>query len=474
MILKRDLFRILSAIFLLSLSSSIGAQPLTVQAGMNIFPDPQGDGRAYVEFPFTINRSQFQFDSTEDGQWLRAAVYAEMLLTDTLDNSVDTAGTFFYTRVKDSIEAGRKDIKLFNKLHLMVPPGVYKGKMTVIDASNKREGAFLFNKIEIDPIEMKHLKLSDLELAYRIRPVDSAEEVSGQNRLVKNGLEILPSPMGVFSEKDSSIYIYAELYNLQFKNISQDSFNVSFKVFDDRGEMYYDFGNVNLPKPGPSAVISNVLDIEDWAPGKYDLRVTATDYANTESDMRIHRFVIFPQEGQFASMAYQYVSPLDTAGIVTLSNVIKYVVKANDYVLFNNLTESGKTRFVRQFFSDNDPTPGTPRNEFLEDVFNRYVYANENFSSFPDAGDGWRSDRGRVLMQYGIPDEIKDAISPSLVNPWQKWNYYQLQGGVYFVFVDEEGYGDYRLVHSTASGEKYDDDWEQATKGFDTDKFLED
>jgi len=456
-------FTLLFALLMLFASGSVSAQPLSVQAGVTLFADPQGEGRVYVEFPFTINRSQFLFEKMENEEWYRAAIYAQMILTDTLENPVDTASTFFYTRLGDSAEAGRKDIKLFNKLSMLIEPGAYKGKLTVIDAASKREGSFLFSRLEIDPIEEDHLALSNIELAYRINVVDSAQ---GQGRLTKNNREILTSPMGIFSESDSSIFIYAELYNLEYREGLQDSFNISIQSYDDRGELHYDFGSINLDKPGSSAVISNVLDVKDWEPGKYDLRVTATDYGSGESDYETRRIVIYPKTGALATAAsYQYNSPLDTASIETMTNVIKYIVTANDYVIFQSLTETGKIRFVKQFFADKDPTPGTPRNEYLEDVFQRYAYANKNYSTLVGANDGWRRDRGRVLMQYGVPDKIDDKTMPSSFIPWQVWYYYQLQGGVYFVFLDEESWGDYRLVHSTASGEVYNVLWEQRMKG---------
>ncbi len=466
------LYLVIFALLLGIIPVTVYSEPLTVQAGITVFGDPQGNGRAYVEFPFSVNRSQFLFEKVENEDWYRAAIYAQMVLSDTSGNPVDTASTFFYTRVNDSAEVGRKDIKLFNKLTMMIAPGVYKGQLTVIDADSKREGAFQFNRLEIEPIQTNHLSLSNIELAYRIRMVDSSQ---GQSRMVKNNREILTSPMGIFSESDSTAYIYAELYNLKYENDKPDSFNIAFKAYDERGELYYDFGSINLKKPGESAVISNVLDIKDWGPGKYDLRVTATDYGNGESDAETRRIIIFPKTGALATAAsYQYRSPLDTASIQTLSNLIKYIVDANDYVIYEGLTETGKLRFVKQFFADKDPTPNTPRNEYLEDAFQRYAYANREFSTLPGANDGWRRDRGRVLMQYGVPSEIEDAVSPTFADPWQIWNYYQLQGGVYFVFEDEDGYGDYRLVHSTATGEVYDQQWEDRIKGFGAEKYMGD
>ena len=68
-------------------------------------------------------------------------------------------------------------------------------------------------------------------------------------------------------------------------------------------------------------------------------------------------------------------------------------------------------------------------------------------------------------MQYGRFDNIEEGISPAYTNPWETWYYNSLQGGVYFIFQDVDGYGNYELVHSTAAGEKYSPEWEATLRG---------
>ena len=65
-------------------------------------------------------------------------------------------------------------------------------------------------------------------------------------------------------------------------------------------------------------------------------------------------------------------------------------------------------------------------------------------------------------MKYGVPDEVINMPIPSVGNDitgfgaWERWNYDRIQGGVYFIFSDENGYGYYRLEHSNAQGERFD------------------
>jgi hypothetical protein len=68
---------------------------------------------------------------------------------------------------------------------------------------------------------------------------------------------------------------------------------------------------------------------------------------------------------------------------------------------------------------------------------------------------------GRVYITYGEPDDIERHPSSQETKPWEQWNYHNLEGGVYFIFVDQDGYGAYRLVHSDKKGEISHPEWEQ-------------
>lgn len=460
--------KVIGAILIIVLAGSPladSARPVSVQAGITVFADPSGGEVAYVEFPFVVNRHEFEFLWNPDRQRYQAAIFAELTLSDTLGAHLDSTSTIFYTQVKDTLEARQTGIKLPDKLSLMIKTGIYRASLTVIDVTSKRSGTFNYDRLEIDPIVTDRLSLSNVELAYNIRLVDDSVPQS-RARLIKNGREVLSSPMGIFSERDSMVFIYAELYNLDYDPARRDSFQLNYQVYDTDGNLYRDLGYTLGAKPGSTAVISNVIDITGWAPGRYDLRLTATDRTTATTSRVGRRFVIYPEKGDVPGIVtYAYTSPLDTASLETRSNLVKFIMDPQDMTVFNSLTDTGKSLFIGRFFKDRDPTPETDRNEYLEDALNRYIYANERFGSPWGKGSGWRTDMGRVLLQYGTYDDIKEGITPSGSQPWQVWLYHKLQGGVYFVFVDQEGYGHYELVHSTLPGEVYSQYWDDIVKG---------
>ena len=118
----------------------------------------------------------------------------------------------------------------------------------------------------------------------------------------------------------------------------------------------------------------------------------------------------------------------------------------------------GKRNFMKQFWLNRDTELATFQNEYRGEYLRRLKFVNEKYGS---GKPGWKSDRGRVLLLYGESDEIERFPSSSDNRSYEIWNFYKIQGGVAFIFVDIRGFGDYILVHSTARDELQDHDWQR-------------
>jgi GWxTD domain-containing protein len=136
---------------------------------------------------------------------------------------------------------------------------------------------------------------------------------------------------------------------------------------------------------------------------------------------------------------------------------VAYITMSQELHMFDQLNSEGKKRFIEEFWKKRDPTPETPINEFKIEHYRRIGYANLHFSRTQEANDGWHTDMGRIYILYGEPSEIERHPLTQEEKAWEQWNYNELQGGVYFIFVDEDGYGVYRLVHSNLRGEVKDE-----------------
>jgi GWxTD domain-containing protein len=110
------------------------------------------------------------------------------------------------------------------------------------------------------------------------------------------------------------------------------------------------------------------------------------------------------------------------------------------------LGDKQRDEFVVAFWERRNPTPGFPANSFKEEHYRRLAFANTHFA----AGiPGWKTDRGRIYIVYGSPDEIGRHPGSPEQYPSEVWRYKIMKGigsDVSVEFVDTCRCGDYQLT----------------------------
>src|ERR1044072_2772472 len=87
-----------------------------------------------------------------------------------------------------------------------------------------------------------------------------------------------------------------------------------------------------------------------------------------------------------------------------IENDVSYIITDEERKAFKALkTDEERDQFIEQFWLRRDPDPDTPENEYKDQYFERIQYANEKFTS---GIPGWKTDRGRIYITFGKPDEI--------------------------------------------------------------------
>lgn len=130
-----------------------------------------------------------------------------------------------------------------------------------------------------------------------------------------------------------------------------------------------------------------------------------------------------------------------------LNEDVTYIIETGERDAFLGLkTNEERKHFIGQFWLRRDPTPGTSKNEFQEEHYRRIAYANERFVS--PVHQGWKTDRGKIYIVYGPPDEIESHPSGRQGGPpSEQWLYEFLEGigrRVIVEFLDSSRDGEYR------------------------------
>jgi len=136
---------------------------------------------------------------------------------------------------------------------------------------------------------------------------------------------------------------------------------------------------------------------------------------------------------------------------------VVYIITAKERDVYRQLmSDKERSIFIEAFWKQRDHTPGTPRNEFRDEHYQRLQYANQMFgrgTSLP----GWRTDRGRVYIILGPPKNIESYENVQNVYPTQIWFYLGdpavgLPTGFNVIFFKRDGTGDFILYSPTNDG----------------------
>ena len=151
---------------------------------------------------------------------------------------------------------------------------------------------------------------------------------------------------------------------------------------------------------------------------------------------------------------------LDTPYKQWLNEDVVYIISPEERQAFLQLeTNEEREQFIEQFWLRRSNNPDLPDNDFKEEHYRRIAYANEHYAS---GIPGWKTDRGRMYIMWGPPDEIEshptggtydrpmeEGGGSTSTYPWETWRYRYMEGigeNVIWEFVDPSGSGEYHLT----------------------------
>ena len=143
-----------------------------------------------------------------------------------------------------------------------------------------------------------------------------------------------------------------------------------------------------------------------------------------------------------------------------LNEDVVYIITPEELSAFKHLSnDEERDQFIEQFWLRRDPTPDTPENEYREEHYRRIAEANEKF---PAGMPGWKTDRGRIYIIWGPPNEIErhptggyyerpmaEGGGETSTFPFETWHYRDLEGigqNIDLEFVDSCMCNDYHLT----------------------------
>lgn len=335
-----------------------------------------------------------------------------------------------------------------------VPEGRYTIEVSVTDSASG-----LVKRSDLDVAAFNGgPPVSDLLLSAAIRQADSSSVV-GSGEISRGGFFITAQTVPVLTPSQAQLFYYLELY----PGVEATARLVA-RIVDQAGTQL-------VSTPGEAVAVSAAgvaasgLNLAGLPPGEYRVELAVEIADSTMRRSAPFRMAGFETEAAIAraveSRAEDVLAHLTEDQLDTLYAPLVHIMEGDERSIYDDLSAEGKRNYLREFWARRDPTPATPDNPEQERFYATIAYANREYRE-SGAGDvpGWRTDRGRILIRYGQPDEVLRRPAAGPTPPYEVWKF--TSGRLRkFVFLDQTRLGNYVLLYTDERREPSIPNWEE-------------
>lgn len=409
---------------------------LQIALFLSLFISPAASQEFHPK-PELFNLDILNFYSTE-GTRSRVDIYVEIPLKNmefkkskTIKNTYiskfdlnidvkDKAGNVIYNNVsKEEVstqETGQEYLSQNAQIltrNMFLPPGDYEVFVSVFEQSTKNKTEKK-REVTVEDYSTPPLSISDVMIVSRLSSND--------------GKKIITPDVGRNVAAIDTFYLFYYVY----KNNDDEKIELNCRILDPEKKEVYNKKEVLDVTSGISFQnqVFMAVPTAEFGYGKYTIEITAaSNNYNSTTD------------SWFENLSLDF--PLPMKDIDILVEQLQYIAKGDEMdFIRDGKTDVEKQKRFLDFWKKKDPSPNTKRNEVMQEYYRRITAANKFFGNVYT--QGWRTDMGMVYVIFGEPNNIERHPYDMDSKPYEIWEYYQ--DNKQFVFVDNTGFGDYRLV----------------------------
>jgi GWxTD domain-containing protein len=322
--------------------------------------------------------------------------------------------------------------------------------------------------------------LSDILYVWSVSAPEEEEDFGVD--LSESGLpvrsRILPNPSHFYGLYHRDLAFYFEVYPEDMA--AEDSCHLLFEIERVRDSTIVRRGTEQVEARGHVVPVYRRFDIQNLDGGTYLLHVRWLE--GLGGDVQAERMSPFQVLWDSPTWYLSEKELLEDASIL---------LSDEQYREFVLLDRGNQERYMERFWDEHDPSPESPQNEARAEFERRKAYVRRNFTSYRK---GKLTDRGKVYIRFGQPDEIEKELNPqdqdvvqnvidrefseeeqqfgarrdfmTIDNrAWEVWYYHlygdpllpeyvgpQVRREMKFIFLDQMGYGDYTLIYTNVFG----------------------
>ena len=354
------------------------------------------------------------------------------------------------------------EIPMISKTAL--PPGYYGLRVEIEDLNSGKVVDVLevpqeSNKFMVADFP-ETMSFSTIQLASRI----VTDNVDEKSEFFRQGAIIIPNPSKIFGTNRPFIFYYSELYGID----PDDKIEYNWRIVSAEGKTEMESEAYQKLSPGGSMAIADRILIARLKTGSYNFHLNVTNKTTGRSiggsnNFYIYRqidfsreMMVFPEELSTSAKDSIQIDIMRDDEILTEFEQVLSALDSKDRNRHQGLNAQGKREFLKRYWTEMEKKNPNARATFKA----RLKKVEADFSQ--KNTEGWRTDRGRIYLKMGEPNNIERETFSTDVSDHEKWYYFE--GNHIFVFADIHGFGDFRLIHSDYPGERSDPNWENRIK----------
>lgn len=431
----------------------------------------------YLETVLSIDAASLISNKNNDSSFSRG-VNIGLILQDEKSGSFAFADKYSLMApvTKDSIYP----FMLLDVRRIALKNGDYLAKLFISDFNKSKDTVKSVQKIHVE-YRQNQTFLSDILL------IESLQPTKGPTKLSKSGFDIIPFTGNFYPKNISKLTFYVEvLFNEAILSLPDKNIVVQFFLENADNHAIVDgFSGFSRQEIKEVNVLCKEIDIQSLPSGNYNLTV---EVKNVKNEILVSKTAFIQRsnpiqpaitsESKEVAGNYDYSvanlaeSFVDTFRSVSLlSDCIKslYPISTSQEQIFQrNQLNLGNLELMKQYMlafweSRDKQNPGKAWASYFE----RVRVAVKNYST--QIQRGYDTDRGRVYLQYGEPNTMDIRRFEPNTYPYEIWHYYQIPNSVttrqqsnkkFIFYTQDRSTNDYKLLHSTAIGEIFDQRWQ--------------
>lgn len=387
---------------------------------------PEDSGKIRLEIYYKLFNNQLKFEQVDNIYLSKIIIKVDIIGNKGRKVASDKSKKSIHLKDKAKTKSER-DFRVYQS-NFILDPGKYDVKLSIKHHLSKKPTKQKFT-VKLKKFKKQRPSLSEIEFVHAIVP-----DGDKNSPFSKGEMNIIPSVTRKFGgyEKDNKVTYYFEAY--QGSEEFDEVLVVSKIRHSKKANMSYrDSMTITFLSPIRKEIRS--VSIDDLAPGEYELELELRDKRHKKYAKLKRKFYIEPSPHSFLEHDYDMVMRM--LSLIAEHSEIKKMKQAK--------TLPERVAAFKQFWLNRDPTPSTLENEHKREFYRRIKYANQKYRYL--YRKGWSTDRGRVYVRYGPPDQINDYPYTPNTHPYQEWHYYTDGRYRKYVFVDENEDGEYRLTY---------------------------